>query len=315
MNSHEHHHQGEGDTGAATRRKLRRAVIITVGILVMEVIGAVWTGSLALLSDAAHVFLDVFALGLSLVALQLAVRPATETRTYGWHRAEVFAAFINGLTLLVVAGWIFHEAYQRLQEPREIKALGMLTVAAIGLVANAVVAWQLRGHHQRDLNLRSAFFHVVGDLLASVAVVTGGVFIYLWDLHWLDPVLGVLIALLILVGALRVTWESSHILLEGVPKGLKLRDLEEAIRSLPGVANIHHLHVWNICSNVVVLSSHVLVDRAAGYSYDQIIHAIQDRLRDRFQIEDVTLQLDEEEHEGDALVEALHHPVDSGLEE
>jgi cobalt-zinc-cadmium efflux system protein len=293
----------EGDI----KKKLRFAVFFTSGILLAEVIGGFWTKSLALLSDAAHVFMDVFSLGLSLLAIYLASMPVSDTRTYGWHRAEIFAAFINGITLLLVSFVILYEAWARMMEPTEIKSLEMVIIAGFGLLANLIVVLKLRSHGDHDLNLRSAFLHVVGDFLASIGVVTGGIVIYYTNWYLADPIIGGGIGILIMLGSLRVLRDSSHILLEGVPREVDINEVAEAMKDIEGVKGIHHLHIWTICSHVLALSSHVLVDRTDQYRGDQIIRKINHLLKERFNIVDCTLQLDAVGSLKEALVQELTH--------
>jgi cobalt-zinc-cadmium efflux system protein len=290
-----------------TRKKLRFAVISTSGILVAEVIGGLWTKSLALLSDAAHVFMDVFALGLSLFAIYLASMPVSDTRTYGWHRAEIFAAFINGITLFLVSLLILYEAWGRMMNPTEVKSLEMVVIAGLGLIGNLIVVLKLRGHGEHDLNLRSAFLHVLGDFLASIGVVTGGVIMFYTGWYLADPIIGGGIGILIMLGSLRLLRESSHILLEGVPREIDIKEVAEAMKNVEGVKGIHHLHIWTICSHVLALSSHVLVDSTnqnRGYTIVKNINCI---LKERFNIVDSTLQVDEVGSTKEALIQELTH--------
>jgi cobalt-zinc-cadmium efflux system protein len=294
------------------QKKLRFAVVFTSGILVTEVIGGIWTGSLALLSDAAHVFMDVFSLGLSLFAIYLASMPVSDTRTYGWHRAEIFAAFINGITLLLVSFVILYEAWGRMISPTEVKSLEMVVIAGLGLVANLIVVLKLKGHGDHDLNLKSAFLHVLGDFLASIGVVTGGLIMYYTGWYMADPIIAGAIGILIMWGSLRVLRDSGHILLEGVPRGVDIKEVAEVMKNVDGVKGVHHLHIWTICSHVLALSSHVLVDSTNHHRGDQIIKNINHLLKDRFNIVDSTLQLDEVGSTKEALVQELTHDEHAG---
>ena len=198
-------------------------------MFVLELAGGIWSSSLALLSDSLHVLFDATALGLSYAAIVLAARPASDRHSYGLHRGEILASLINGLTVALIAAWIFYEAWERLANPREVRVGGMMAVAFAGLVANAIVAWLLHGHHDDDLNMRGAYLHVIGDLLASVAVIAGGAII--WATGWtlVDPILGFAIGLLLLWGAGRLVRESLHILMEGVPAGLTVEGVAAAV--------------------------------------------------------------------------------------
>ena len=201
---HEHSHQHH------LQSKFRFAILFTGVIFIVEVIGGILSNSLALLSDAAHVLSDVLSLGLSWLAIYLSTRPATNSRTYGYHRTEVFAAFINGASLVAISGWIFYEAVQRFIQPEPVKSLEMLVVAVIGCVANMLIVWLFHGEGGRNLNVRSAMLHVIGDTLSSVGVIVGGVLIYWTNWYLVDPILSCAIALVILIGAWRVTKESTH---------------------------------------------------------------------------------------------------------
>lgn len=289
------------------KKRLRFAAVFTACILAVEVAGGLWTHSLALLSDAAHVFMDLVALLLALGAIYLAVLPPSDRRTFGWHRAEIFAAFANGLLLLFLAGGILHEAWERFFSPGEIKALGMMLIACFGLVANGVVLIRLRGYGGGDLNLKSAFLHVLGDFAASIGVVSAGAVIYFAGWRMADPIIAVAIAILILIGSLRVLRNAGHILLEGVPRGISLQEVADAISETPGVRGVHHLHIWNICSNIMALSSHILIDEKNRKESDDIIDGINDMLARRFNITESTLQLDVVGSKDEALVAGLTH--------
>jgi len=237
--------------------RFKYAIVLTTLTLLAEVAGGIWTNSLALLSDAAHVFLDLFALGLSLAAIKLAAFPASDTRTFGWHRVEVFASFINGASVFMIAFGIFYEAWGRLFQPEEVKSLPMFIIAAIGLFMNLVAASALHHHSHDDLNVRSAFLHVIGDAAASVGVIIGGLVIYFTHWYVLDAVISIGIGFVIFWGAWRVLRESAHILLEGAPRGMKIAEVVDAIRTIKGVNDVHHLNIWTICSHILALSAHV----------------------------------------------------------
>ncbi len=275
------------------------SLIFTLLILVGEVIGGVITGSLALLSDAAHVFMDIFALGLSFLALRFSSRPADDRHTYGWHRLEVLAALINGLTLLVISITIGWEAYQRFLEPAPVRGPLMLAIAVLGLVVNLVVALVLgshrhgeKAHIHRDLNLQSAFLHVIGDAVSSVGVIVAAIVISLTGLAWVDPLASALIAILILLSSYRVLKGSLHILVEGTPDGLSLSEVEQEMLQTPAVASIHDLHVWNLCSQDVALSAHVVLEAEHTRSQEQVMQELRQRLEDRFEISHTTLQFE-----------------------
>ncbi len=273
-------------------RKFKIAIALTAITLVAEVAGGFWTNSLALMSDAAHVFLDLFALILSLAAVKLATLPASDRHTFGFHRSEVFASFINGLTVFLMALGILYEAWGRFAAPQAVKSLPMLIIAVIGLVMNLLAAKALHGHSHDDLNVRSAFLHVVGDAAASVGVIVGGIIMYFTRWYLLDTLISVGIGLLILAGAGRVLRESVHILMEGTPRGLELNEVADAIRSVEGVQDVHHLNIWTVCSHILSLSVHLDIDTGNEGRRTTMLHAIEHLLAERFRITHTTIQME-----------------------
>ncbi|MBT0652655.1 cation diffusion facilitator family transporter [Geomobilimonas luticola] len=272
--------------------RFKYAIILTSLTLIAEVIGGFWTNSLALLSDAAHVFLDLFALLLSLLAIKLAAFPASDTRTFGWHRAEVFASFINGASVFLMAIGIFYEAWGRLFRPEEVKSLPMFIIAAIGLVMNLVSASALHSHSHDDLNVRSAFLHVIGDAAASVGVIAGGIVMYFTGWFVLDAIISVGIGVVIFWGAWRVLRESTHILLEGVPRGMSTAEVADAIRSVAGVNDVHHLNLWTICSHILALSAHIDVEPEYKGKQAMVLREIEELLLASYHISHTTLQVE-----------------------
>lgn len=272
--------------------KITWAVALTAVTLVAEIIGGIWTNSLALLSDAAHVFLDLFALLLSLGAIRLSMLPPSETRTFGWHRSEVFASFINGITIFLMAIGIFYEAWGRLLHPEAVNSLPMLIIAAIGLAMNLLAASALHQHSHDDLNVHSAFLHVIGDAAASVGVIVGGIIMYFWKWYALDAVISIGIGCVVFWGSWRVLRESTHILLEGVPRGLTVSEIADSMRAVSGIKDIHHLNVWTICSHIVALSAHLDVDDDHKLNQADVIHNVEHMLMDRFHISHTTLQVE-----------------------
>lgn len=283
------------------------SIALTAFILVVEVVGGFLTNSLALLSDAAHVMTDLVSLGLALFAIFLSGFPASDTRTYGWHRSEVFAAFINGVSLVVISGVILYEAVVRLFAPEPVKSLGMLGVALFGLAINLAVVHKLQGHDHNDLNMRSAFLHVLGDALMSVGVIAGGVVMHYTGWYVVDPALSILFSVFILWGAGRVLYESAHIFLEGVPKGIDIKDVVEEIKKAPHVVDVHRLHLWSICSNISAMSAHIMIDPHYHGRRELIINDINCRLVSCFHINHTTLQLEKEQCEFTGLVCDITH--------
>ncbi len=276
----------------ARASQLKFAVTLTAVVVVAELVGGVLTGSLALLSDAGHMLTDVLSLGLAYAAVLLAQRPPSSRRTYGWHRAEVFAAFVNAVTLLVIAGWIFLQAYHRLHDPPEVKTLPMLIVALVGLAVNWIVLARLGGHSKHDLNMHSAYLHVLGDLLGSIGVVIGAAVMALTGLYLVDPIISVAIALLITAGGIRVLGGVLNILFEAVPRHLTVEDVAEAMRNVPGVGGVHHLHIWSICSHIIALSAHVAIGRDDEQYRREVRGRLQEMLGDRFGISETTIEIE-----------------------
>ncbi|HWR96907.1 MAG TPA: cation diffusion facilitator family transporter [Candidatus Methanoperedens sp.] len=293
--AHDHAHNRARAPGAVhgagtPAARLRLAIPLTLAVFAAELAGGLWSSSLALLSDSLHVLFDATALGLSYAAIVLAARPASDRHSYGLHRGEILAALANGLTVALIAAWIFSEAWERLHSPRPIRAGGMMGVALAGLVANAVVARLLHGHHHDDLNVRGAYLHVLGDLLASAAVVAGGAVI--WATGWtlIDPLLGFAIGLLLLWGAGRLVRESLHVLMEGVPAGVTVEGVVAAVLAVPGVSDLHRVHIWSLCSHIRALSAHLTVEAAGGRETQAVVDDVNALLHERFGITHTTLQ-------------------------
>jgi cobalt-zinc-cadmium efflux system protein len=272
--------------------RFKYAIFLTAATLIAELIGGIWTNSLALLSDAAHVFLDLFALLLSLGAIKLASYPTSDTRTFGWHRMEVFASFINGSTVFLIAAIICYEALGRIVHPEEVKSLPMMLIAAVGLAMNLLAAGALHSHSHDDLNVHSAFLHMVGDAAASVGVIVGGIVMYFTNWYLLDAIISVGIGFVIFWGSWRVVRESLHILLEGVPRGIEIGQVAEAIREVEGVEEVHHLNIWTICSHIIALSGHIVVPAGFRGEHGGMLRKIEERLFERFHISHTTLQLE-----------------------
>jgi cobalt-zinc-cadmium efflux system protein len=268
------------------------SLALTGVIFLAEVGGGIWTGSLSLLSDAAHVFLDAFALALSYVALRLSERPPDDRHTYGYHRAQVLAALANGASLLVVAVGIFREAWSRLREPADVLAGPMLVVAVVGLVVNLLVALVLREHEHGDINVRSAFLHVLGDALASVGVIAAGVVIAVTGWTTIDPLVSIVIGAIILIGAGRLVLRSVHILTEGMPGDLTASEVGETMRSVSGVKEVHDLHVWTVSPGYVALSAHVVLADQALSETAPVMAALRTTLSEQFGIQHTTIQFE-----------------------
>ena len=314
MDHTHYHHDGEEDGGQHDHQhhlqgKFRFAVLLTTFVFGVELVGGILSNSLALLSDAAHVFSDSLSLIMSWLAIYLSTRPATSSRTYGYHRTEVFAAFINGVSLIAISGWIFYEAVQRFIEPEPVKSKEMLVVAIFGFIANMVIVWLFHGEGHKNLNVRSAVLHVIGDALASVGVIVGGVVIYYTSWFLIDPILSCGIGLVILVGAVSVTKEAVHILLEGSPKHADAQKVAACISTIDAVKDVHDMHIWSLCSNYLALSTHVSIAEDASESSHELRQEINDKLQTQFGIFHTTIQIEQPgcPHEGNLLCNAPHH--------
>ena len=286
-------HQSQARHLTATgSRRLKIVLVIVLVIMVVEVIGGILSGSLALLGDAGHMLVDALALGLSLFAITIARRPATPSKTYGYHRVEIMAALANGVTLVLVVVYIFYEAYQRFLEPPAIQTTLMLMVASIGLVANLVGIWLLRGTSHGNLNIKAAFWHIIGDAISSVGVIVAGVIIAVTGWGVVDPIIAVFIGCIILWGAVRLVRESVDILLEAVPKHIQIDKVVETIKGVPGVAEVHDIHIWTITSEIHALSAHLLIEDQRVSRSGEIVAAVNQNLGKYFNITHTTLQLE-----------------------
>ena len=276
----------------ANRKALRVAIGITAIVMVVEVVGGFLANSLALLSDAGHMLADVMALLLSLIALQLAMRPPSLTKTFGLYRMEILAALINGTTLILIAVYILYEAYQRFRSSVVVESRTMLLVATVGLVANGLAAWAMMRAGKESLNIRGAYLHIWGDALSSLGVITGGLVIFFTGWYVVDPIISVGICLVILRGAFVLVKDSVNILLEAVPKEVDLEEVQRALKSIPAVKDLHHVHLWTITSGIHALSAHVLVGDIQMSRTGQILQEVNRLLREKFRIHHTTIQFE-----------------------
>ncbi len=272
---------------ASSGRTLLWGLGITAGFAVVEAIGGWWSGSLALLGDAAHMISDATALALAAFAAWVARQPPSARHSYGLVRAEAVAALVNGLFMLVVVGGIAYHAVERLRHPHEVAGGVVMGIAAVGLAVNLVVA-RILHHGEQTLNTRAALLHVLGDLLGSVAALIAGAVIYFTGWTPIDPLLSLLICVLILVSSLRLLRDVLHVIMEGVPPYLDLPAVGRAMAGVPGVRSVHDLHIWTLSSGLVALSAHVVIDSMDRW--EAVLAALRELLKERYGIEHITLQ-------------------------
>ena len=289
---------------SSTQRNLLIVLSILALVMVAEIIGGILANSLALLSDAGHMLTDILALGLTLFAMRFAQKPPTASKTFGFYRVEILAAFFNGMLLLFISFYIFYEAYQRLVHPQEIKGLFMLVVAAIGLLANGVGITILRKSTQKSLNVKSAFLHIVGDTISSVGVILGALVILYTGWYLVDPLIGIFIGMLILWGAYSLLRESMDIFLEATPGDIDVEKMLDDLRKIKGVKDVHHLHLWTITSGIYAMSAHVLIEDLLTSRSAQVLKEIEGLLQGKYSMEHTTIQFESESCGDDLLKDA-----------
>ena len=273
--------------------RLRMALILTAIGMVIEFAGGFLSNSLALISDAGHMLTHLFALGMSYFAILLSSRPATKTRTYGFYRAEVLAAFINGIVLIFVAGYIVYEAVARFLAPEEIRVGEMLFVAVFGLAINGVSTVLLAKVSHGDLNIKSAFIHEIGDMISSVAVVAAGIVIFYTKNYAIDPLLSFLICALIVIWAARLLIESANILLEATPKHFDIDEVTRIIKSeIKDVREVHHVHAWSIASSLYAMAAHVVLEDCQISQANEILDKINKLVKEKFHIAHTNIQFE-----------------------
>jgi len=276
-------------------RRLKWALAISVGYFFAELIAGFLTNSLALLSDAGHMLSDIGAMTMSLYAFRLARRPATPESTYGYHRAEILAALFNGLALWLLVGVIFTAAYNRLSSPPPVESVGVIVVAVLGLLVNVAAGLILYEPHHHNLNLHGAFMHVISDAVGSVGAIVAGLVMYFTGWYLADPLISVFIGLLILYSSWNLIKESLSILMQAVPKSIRLEEVQRTIENVDGVVEVHDLHVWAVTSGIYTLSAHAVVEN--GEDLHEVLNGIEDTLKVHFSIEHTTIQLETESRE------------------
>lgn len=281
-----------------TGRTLQWSLALTVAFVIAEVAAGLQAGSLALLSDAAHNFTDALALALAWFGHRVAQRPADQVKTYGYHRAGVLAAFVNALALLGLAAYILYESYRRWLRPRPVEETTMLVVAALGLIVNLLIMRGLERWRRRDLNIRSAWAHMLGDALGSAGIIAGALVIRWTGWHRVDPLLSALIGLLIIWTAWDIVRESLNILLEGLPRGMELAAVVRAMREIPGVLDVHDVHIWSLGSTTHALSCHVVIEDVPPSESESLLRRLNRMLAERFSICHTTVQFEHAACEG-----------------
>ncbi len=292
MSTHSH-----GLLGERSLRPLLIALSITVGVMVLEIAAGLLSHSLALLADAGHMATDAAALAMTLAASWIAHQPATRTKTYGFYRTEILAAFLNGLTLWGIVIWIAYEATQRFIHPPAVQAPMMLITAVIGLAANLGCSWVLRPSRSESLNMKSAYLHVLADALGSVSVIGAAVVIWMTGWSLADPIASLLVCAVILWGSWNLIKESVNVLLEGTPSHINVVEVMRAMQTIPGIKRVHDVHIWTITSGMEAMSGHVVVEELAGSP--GILGRLNAMLCDRFKIHHTTFQLETEDHPSD----------------
>lgn len=285
--------------GSRNRQRLSIVLLLTAVVMIAELLGGLWTGSLALLADAGHMLADVAALILALMAVWFGARPATPSKTFGYYRLEILAALINGVGLVLISFFIFYEAYQRWFARPVIRSVPMTIVAGVGLVVNLICALLLHRDRDEDLNIRGAWLHVIGDALGSTGAIIAGVLIMLFGWTAADSLISVFIGLLIVWSSWHLIRDATNVLLEGTPAHINLAAVEQAIMETAGVSDVHDLHVWTITSGREALSAHVI--HAYSISQPNLLKELRTKLLDRFGVDHLTIQMETADFEDEAI--------------
>lgn len=285
--THNHNHEFESAKG-----RLFFTIILNFVITIAEIIGGILSGSLALLSDALHNFSDAISVIVSYIALKLKRKDNSMRHTFGLKRAEILAAAINSAVLIVICVYLFYEAVQRFLEPQEINAGIMSVVAVIGLLANFIAVLLLKRDSKSSINIRSAYLHLLGDTASSVAVIFGGIAIAVWKINWIDPLLTILIGLYIIKESYTILEEAVHVLMEGAPLEISIKDIQDEVEKFSEVEDIHHIHLWMVGDNDVHLEAHINVNDMKISESDSLRKRIEEALHHKFGIHHITLQFE-----------------------
>ncbi|MFC4769904.1 cation diffusion facilitator family transporter [Effusibacillus consociatus] len=299
--NHDHDHSHAGGHVHVAHDKLKRGIFLGFLILAVEVIGGIWANSLALLTDAAHMLTDVMSLIVAYFAMRAATAPPSKIMTYGRHRITILAALFNALTLIGIVFYVGAEGYKRLLNPQPVEGPILFIAAAIGVAVNLYIGLGLRDQSD-NVNIRSAMLHVLGDAVASAGVIVAGIIMYFTGWYIVDPILSFFIALLVAVSAWRVLKETYIVLMEGTPAGIDFDKVVETIRSIPGVKEVHDLHIWSLTSNRNAMSGHIVVDGGMTVRKTQeIIRKLEKIVAEQFRIGHVTIQVEDDEHPHDDM--------------
>ena len=290
--SHTHTHSHLQEAARQTTERLSLSLVITLAFVIFEAAAGYFANSLALMTDAAHNLTDVIALGLSWFAIRITAQPANAQKTYGYHRAGILVALLNSTTLILISLGIFYEAYQRFISPPEVQSGILIVVGLIAVVINLVTALLVHRGSESDLNLRSAFVHLMGDVVSTIGAVVAGVIIYFTGANWLDPFVSVLIGLLILYNAWGILRDAVDILLESTPRDVDMKKMVGEIKQLEGVLGVHDLHVWSITQNLRTMSAHILTEDISVSAGAEIQNRINELVYHRYNIAHATLQLE-----------------------
>ncbi len=299
--SHAHRHHGHTD-GATSTTRLFVTMTLNFLITVVEVIGGLVSGSLSLLSDALHNFSDGISIIISYIAIRLGRQPKSPKYTFGLKRAEILAAAVNAAALIIICFYLFKEAYERLTTPQEIAGGTMIMVASIGLIANVIGTLLLKKGSRDNINIRSAYLHLLGDAISSVAVILGGISIYFFQVYWVDPVLTVLISLYILIKSFEIVKEAINVLMMGTPESVSIENIQKEIEGLANIKNIHHVHIWRLGEKDIYFEAHVDVEDMQVSETDQLSVIIEERLKRNHGVTHITLQFEADKCESKKLV-------------
>jgi len=296
VHTHDHHKEVKGN-------RLLAATLLNLLISIAEIIGGILSNSLSLISDALHNLSDALATFIAWVANRISKRPSNAKRTFGYKRIEILAAFINAMILVVISFYLFYEAVLRLLEPQQVKGTLMLIVAVIGLLANLVAVLLLRGDAGKNINVKAAYLHLLGDTMTSVAVILGGVLIIFFKVYWIDPVITIIIGLYILKETWAILKQTNDILMQGTPAGLDLEQICKDLEQFPEISNIHHVHLWNLDDHSIHFECHVELNKDLHLSETESIHEkVEQLLQNKYQIGHITIQFEFERCKDQSLV-------------